>query len=123
MGWGCIFSPQGRAIFHVGYEEECDNYAVIYLDRKTGIVLQSVNTKIRGIAPGIAKELIGAVYSSAYLTLQTLNRSAANRLVQSSSLKVFRVMSKAQYCRYSPVPARSGVLTSKVTWSMDLKVL
>lgn len=44
-------------------EEGCDNYAVIFLDRKTGIVLQSVTHLSRSVAPGIVKEVIGDVYS------------------------------------------------------------
>lgn len=63
MGWGRFRCPQGDAIFHVGFEEGCDNYAVVFLDRKIGIVLQSVITKPEGIAPVIVKELIGDIYS------------------------------------------------------------
>ena len=63
LGWGRFRCPQGEAIFHVGFEEGCDNYAVIFLDRRTGIVLQSVITRQKGIAPSIAKELIGDNYS------------------------------------------------------------
>jgi CubicO group peptidase (beta-lactamase class C family) len=58
MGWGRFRCPRGEAIFHVGFEEGCDNYAVVFLDRRTGIVLQSVITRPQGIAPSIAKELI-----------------------------------------------------------------
>ena len=32
MGWGRFRCSQGEAIFHVGYEEGCDNYAVVFLD-------------------------------------------------------------------------------------------
>ena len=63
MGWGRFRCQQGEAIFHVGFEEGCDNYAVVFLDRKTGIVLQSVITELEGVAPSIAKELIGDIYS------------------------------------------------------------
>jgi len=63
MGWGRFRCPQGEAIFHVGIEEGCDNYAVVFLDCGTGIVLQSVITRLEGIAPSIAKELIGDSYS------------------------------------------------------------
>jgi CubicO group peptidase (beta-lactamase class C family) len=63
MGWGKFICPQGEAIFHVGYEEGCDNYAVIFLDHKIGMVLQSVISGRGGIAPRIAKELIGDIYS------------------------------------------------------------
>lgn len=63
MGWGWFRCSQGEAIFHVGFEEGCDNYAVVFLDHKIGMVLQSVITGRKGIAPPIAKELIGDVYS------------------------------------------------------------
>jgi CubicO group peptidase (beta-lactamase class C family) len=63
MGWGRFRCVQGEAIFHVGYEEGCDNYAVVFLDRNIGMVLQSVITGREGIAPQVAKELIGDIYS------------------------------------------------------------
>lgn len=63
MGWGRFCCSKGEAIFHVGFEEGCDNYAVIFLDHKIGIVLQSVITRTKGIAPSIVKEIIGDVYS------------------------------------------------------------
>lgn len=63
MGWGRFRCSQGEAIFHVGFEEGCDNYAVVFLDRRAGIVLQSVITRLEGIAPSIVKELIGDSYS------------------------------------------------------------
>lgn len=63
MGWGRFRCPQGEALFHVGFEEGCDNYAVVFLDHKIGIVLQSVITRSEGIAPTVVKELIGDTYS------------------------------------------------------------
>jgi len=63
MGWGRFRCPRGEALFHVGFEEGCDNYAVVFLDHKVGIVLQSVITGNEGFAPSIVKELIGDVYS------------------------------------------------------------
>ncbi|NIM91499.1 MAG: serine hydrolase [Candidatus Aminicenantes bacterium] len=63
LGWGRFNSPQGEAIFHVGREEGCDNYAAIFLDHKTGIVIQSVTPVSRSVAPAIVKEFIGDIYS------------------------------------------------------------
>jgi CubicO group peptidase (beta-lactamase class C family) len=63
LGLGRFQCPEGDAIFHVGYEEGCDNYAVIFLDHNIGIVIQSVINTMEGIAPRITKELIGDVYS------------------------------------------------------------
>ena len=63
LGWGRFHPPKGEAIFHVGREKRCDNYAVIFLDRKIGIVLQSVTPVSQSIAPGIVKEFISDIYS------------------------------------------------------------
>jgi len=63
LGWGKFRCPAGDAIFHVGYEEGCDNYAVIFLDHDIGLVLQSVIGTMEGIAPSITKKLIGDFYS------------------------------------------------------------
>jgi len=63
MGWGRFRCPRGDVLFHVGFEEGCDNYAVVFLDHKIGIVLQSVITGREGIAPTVVKELIGDTYS------------------------------------------------------------
>jgi CubicO group peptidase (beta-lactamase class C family) len=63
MGWGRFRCSKGEAIFHVGFEEGCDNYAVVFLDRRIGIVLQSVITRLEGIAPLVVKEFIGDSYS------------------------------------------------------------
>ena len=63
MCWGRFRCPQGDAIFHIGFEEGCDNYTVVFLDHKIGIVMQSVITEPEGIAPLIVRELIGDIYS------------------------------------------------------------
>jgi len=63
LGWGRFHCSAGDVIFHVGYEEGCDNYAVIFLDHNIGLVLQSVIGTMEGIAPRITKELMGDVYS------------------------------------------------------------
>jgi len=62
-GWGWFRSPVGEALFHVGMEEGCENYAVLFLERKIGIVIQSVSDLSRRISPMIVKELIGDIYS------------------------------------------------------------
>jgi CubicO group peptidase (beta-lactamase class C family) len=47
-GWGWFRSPAGEALFHVGMEEGCENYVVLFPEKKTGIVVLSVSdlTKI-----------------------------------------------------------------------------
>lgn len=62
-GWGWFESPYGPALFHVGIEEGCDNFVVIYLDKGTGIVLLSNRETEGGIAPAVVERLLGDTYS------------------------------------------------------------
>ena len=62
-GWGWFRSPMGEALFHIGMEEGCENYVVLFPEKKTGIVIQSVSDLSARITPSIVKELIGDVYS------------------------------------------------------------
>ena len=62
-GWGYFESPAGEALFHVGMEEGCENYVVIFLRGKTGIVVQSVSDLSIRISPAIVRELLGDIYS------------------------------------------------------------
>jgi len=62
-GWGWFRSPAGEALFHVGMEEGCENYVVLFPAEKTGIVIQSVSDLSVRVSPSIAKQLIGDVYS------------------------------------------------------------
>ena len=58
-GWGWFQSPYGPALFHVGLEEGCDNFVVVFLARRTGIVLQSNREAEGGIAPAVVERLLG----------------------------------------------------------------
>lgn len=62
-GWGWFRSPAGESLFHVGMEEGCENYVVIFLRGKTGIVVQSVSDLSIRISPAIVRELLGDIYS------------------------------------------------------------
>jgi len=62
-GWGWFRSPAGEALFHVGMEEGCENYVVLFPGKKTGIVVQSVSDLGVSISPKIVARLIGDVYS------------------------------------------------------------
>lgn len=62
-GWGWIDTPVGPALFHVGMEEGCENYAVFFPEQQTGIVLQSASDLSVRVTPDIAGRLIGDVYS------------------------------------------------------------
>ncbi|NJD11809.1 MAG: beta-lactamase family protein [Gemmatimonadetes bacterium] len=41
VGWGRMETSQGPALFHVGREDGCENYAVAFLDRGTAFVVLS----------------------------------------------------------------------------------
>jgi len=62
-GWGWFRSPAGEALFHVGMEEGCENYVILFPGKKTGIVIQSVSGLTAPISRSIVARLIGDVYS------------------------------------------------------------
>ena len=62
-GWGWFRSPAGEALFHVGMEEGCENHVVLFPEKKTGIVIQSVSDLTVSISPSIVASLIGDAYS------------------------------------------------------------
>ena len=62
-GWGWFRSPAGEALFHVGMEEGCENYVVLFPKKKTGIVIQSVSDLSFRVSRAIVEKLIGDVYS------------------------------------------------------------
>jgi CubicO group peptidase (beta-lactamase class C family) len=62
-GWGWFRSPAGGALFHVGAEEGCENYVVIFPDRRTGIAIFSVSRAPARVTPPIVEKLLGDVYS------------------------------------------------------------
>jgi len=62
-GWGWFKSPAGKALFHVGAEEGCENYVVLFPEKKTGIVVFSVAGLATRVSPPIVEKLIADVYS------------------------------------------------------------
>jgi CubicO group peptidase (beta-lactamase class C family) len=62
-GWGWFRSPAGPALFHVGAEEGCENYVVLFPEKKTAIVIFSVSAAPTRVTPPIVERLIGDVYS------------------------------------------------------------
>ncbi len=62
-GWGWFRSPAGEGLFHVGLEEGCENYVVLFPEKKTGVVIQSVSDLSSRVSPAIVARLIGDVYS------------------------------------------------------------
>jgi CubicO group peptidase (beta-lactamase class C family) len=63
LGWGTFTSPHGPALFHVGREEGCENYAVVFLEHGTAVVIQSVTTTMKAFTPSLMKAVIGDTYS------------------------------------------------------------
>jgi CubicO group peptidase (beta-lactamase class C family)/ubiquinone/menaquinone biosynthesis C-methylase UbiE len=62
-GWGWFRSPAGEALFHVGAEEGCENYVVIFPEKKTAVVVFSVTGQAARVTPPVVEKLIGDVYS------------------------------------------------------------
>jgi len=63
LGWGWFRSPAGPALFHVGAEEGCENYAVLFPEKRTAIVVFSVSARPTRVTPPIVERLIGDVHS------------------------------------------------------------
>jgi CubicO group peptidase (beta-lactamase class C family) len=62
-GWGWFRCPAGVALFHVGAEEGCENYVVIFPEKKMGIVVFSVSRVPAHVTPPIVEKLLGDIYS------------------------------------------------------------
>jgi CubicO group peptidase (beta-lactamase class C family) len=62
-GWGTFSDAFGRAIFHVGREEGCENYAEARLDRGPGIVILSAGTGPDSFSAPLVDAAIGSAYS------------------------------------------------------------
>ena len=62
-GWGWFRSPAGPALFHVGAEEGCENYVVLFPEKRTAIVVFSVSAGPTRVTPPIVERLIGDVHS------------------------------------------------------------
>jgi CubicO group peptidase (beta-lactamase class C family) len=63
LGWGRFETPVGDAIFHTGRDAGLENYAVIYLKERIGMVVLTVGGSREAIAPLLAARLIGDCYS------------------------------------------------------------
>lgn len=63
LGWGRFVSEPGTALFHVGREEGCENYAVAFLEARTALVVLSVSSLESTFTAPLAAALIGDVYS------------------------------------------------------------
>ena len=59
LGWGRFDSEFGQAFFHTGHDLGWENYAVIYSEKKIGIVLLSNSSNFESIAQRIVERAIG----------------------------------------------------------------
>jgi CubicO group peptidase (beta-lactamase class C family) len=58
-GWGRFVSEHGVAIFHLGREEGCENYAVAFLESGTALVAMAVSPLRSTFTARLAAALIG----------------------------------------------------------------
>jgi CubicO group peptidase (beta-lactamase class C family) len=62
-GWGTFEDANGRALFHVGREEGCENFAEAFLDRRLGVVILSLTTSAESFSAPLVDYTIGGVFS------------------------------------------------------------
>jgi CubicO group peptidase (beta-lactamase class C family) len=63
LGWGRFETGLGDAIFHVGQEEGCENYVVVFLREKVGMIILSAGEVREAISPRLVARVIGDGYS------------------------------------------------------------
>jgi D-alanyl-D-alanine-carboxypeptidase/D-alanyl-D-alanine-endopeptidase len=63
LGWGRFETGLGDAIFHVGQETGCENYVVVFLREKVGMVILSAGEGREAISPKLVARVIGDGYS------------------------------------------------------------
>ena len=63
LGWGRFETGPGDAIFHVGQESGCENYVVVFLREKVGMVILSAGEYREAISPKLVARVIGDGYS------------------------------------------------------------
>jgi hypothetical protein len=63
LGWGRFETGSGGAIFHMGQDAGCENYAVVFLQEKVGMVILSAGEDRESISPRLVARVIGDGYS------------------------------------------------------------
>lgn len=63
LGWGIFTDAHGRAIFHVGREEGCENYSVAFLDRGLGLAIFSMTNSAASFSEPLVDFVVGKAYS------------------------------------------------------------
>jgi CubicO group peptidase (beta-lactamase class C family) len=62
-GWGTFADSNGRALFHVGMEEGCENFAEIFLERKLGVVFLSLTGNEHSFSAPLVEYALGRAFS------------------------------------------------------------
>ena len=63
LGWGTFTGAHGRALFHVGREEGCENYAELFLGRGLGVVVLSASRGPDSFSAPLAGYALGEAFS------------------------------------------------------------
>ena len=63
LGWGRFETGLGDAIFHVGQEDGCENYVVVFLREKVGMVILSAGEGREAVSAKLVARVIGDGYS------------------------------------------------------------
>jgi len=75
VGWARMESAHGPALFHVGAEPGCENYAVAFLGRGTALVTLSASPL--GAGSTFTAPLVAALIGDTYSPLDWLEYSTA----------------------------------------------
>ncbi len=62
-GWGTFEDSNGRALFHVGMEEGCEDFAEIFLDRKLGVTFFSLTDNGHSFSAPLVEYSLGRAFS------------------------------------------------------------
>ena len=62
-GWGTFEDTNGRALFHVGMEEGCENFAEVFLERKLGVVFLSLTGNEHSFSAPLVEYALGRTFS------------------------------------------------------------
>ncbi len=62
-GWGTFKDQRGRAFFHVGMEEGCENFVELFPERRQGIVFFSLTSLSRSFSAALVDYALGPGFS------------------------------------------------------------
>jgi CubicO group peptidase (beta-lactamase class C family) len=82
-GWGTFEDARGRAFFHVGMEEGCENFAELFTERQLAVVLLSLTNNQHSISAPVVEYALGRGFSP----LEWLEYGAAPPLTSAAALR------------------------------------